>query len=71
MECDPKSFFDTINHDRLMNALMEKVQCRQTLGLIRREADMESPEGSRARGERSESNHQPTAGTRSRPSLTI
>lgn len=36
VECDLKSFFDTVNHDRLMNALREKVRCRKTLGLIRR-----------------------------------
>ena len=36
VECDLKSFFDTVNHDRLMNALKEKVRCRKTLGLIRR-----------------------------------
>ena len=34
VECDLKSFFDTDNHDRLMNALKEKVRCRKTLGLI-------------------------------------
>lgn len=32
--CDLKSFFDTVNHDRLMGALREKVRCRKTLGLI-------------------------------------
>src|SRR5690606_3480776 len=36
VECDLKSFFDTVNHDRLMNALLEKVRCRKTLGLIGR-----------------------------------
>src|SRR5690606_37608389 len=36
LECDLKSFFDTVNHDRLMNALLGKVACRKTLGLIRR-----------------------------------
>jgi RNA-directed DNA polymerase len=34
VECDLKSFFDTVSHDRLMNALKEKVRCRKTLGLI-------------------------------------
>ena len=34
VECDLKSFFDTVDHDRLMNALKEKVRCRKTLGLI-------------------------------------
>ena len=36
VECDLKSFFDTVNHDRLMGALREKVGCRKTLGLLRR-----------------------------------
>jgi RNA-directed DNA polymerase len=36
VECDLKSFFDTVNHDRLMNALKEKCGCRRTLGLIGR-----------------------------------
>ena len=36
VECDLKSFFDTVNHDRLMGALCEKIRCRRTLGLIRR-----------------------------------
>ena len=36
VECDLKSFFDTVNHERLMNALREKVQDRKVLGLIRR-----------------------------------
>ena len=36
VECDLKSFFDTVNHDRLMGALREKVSCRKTLGLLRR-----------------------------------
>ncbi len=49
VECDLKSFFDTVNHDRLMNALKEKVPCRKTLGLIRRylRAGVELPEGTR------------------------
>jgi len=49
VECDLKSFFDTVNHDRLMNALMAKVRCRQTLGLIRRylTAGVELPDGTR------------------------
>jgi RNA-directed DNA polymerase len=34
VECDLKSFFDTVNHDRLMHALQGKVRCRKTLGLI-------------------------------------
>lgn len=36
VDCDLKSFFDTVNHDRLMGALREKVGCRKTLGLIHR-----------------------------------
>ena len=49
VECDLKSFFDTVNHDRLMNALREKVRCRKTLGLIRRylTAGVVLPEGAR------------------------
>lgn len=49
VECDLKSFFDTVNHDRLMNALREKVRCRKTLGLIRRYlmAGVELPDGTR------------------------
>ena len=49
VECDLKSFFDTVNHDRLMNALREKVRCRMTLGLIRRYlmAGVVLPEGAR------------------------
>jgi RNA-directed DNA polymerase len=35
VECDLKSFFDTVNHDRLMEALRGKVRCRKTLRLIR------------------------------------
>jgi RNA-directed DNA polymerase len=47
VECDLKSFFDTVNHDRLMKALLGKIQCRQTLGLIRRYlmAGVELPDG--------------------------
>jgi len=47
VECDLKSFFDTVNHDRLMNALREKIRCRKTLGLIRRYliAGVELPDG--------------------------
>lgn len=48
-ECDLKSFFDTVNHDRLMRALLGKVRCRQTLGLIRRYlmAGVVLPDGTR------------------------
>lgn len=49
VECDLKSFFDTVNHDRLMNALKEKVWCPRVLGLIRRylTAGVELPGGTR------------------------
>lgn len=49
VECDLKSFFDTVNHDRLMNALLDKVRCRRTLGLIGRylRAGVELPDGTR------------------------
>lgn len=47
VECDLKSFFDTVNHDRLMNALKGKIRCPKTLGLIRRYlmAGVELPDG--------------------------
>ncbi len=49
VECDLKSFFDTVNHDRLMAALREKVKCRKTLRLIRcfLIAGVELPDGTR------------------------
>ena len=49
LECDLKLFFDTVNHDRLMQALLEKVRFRKTLGLIRRylTAGVELPDGTR------------------------
>ena len=49
VECDLKSFFDTVNHERLMNALKEKVRCPRVLGLIRRYlmAGVELPDGTR------------------------
>jgi RNA-directed DNA polymerase len=49
VECDLKSFFDTVKHDRLMTALKEKVRCRKTLGLIRRylTAGVKLPDGTR------------------------
>ena len=49
VECDLKSFFDTVNHDRLMRALLGKVRCRKTLGLIRRylTAGVVLPDGTR------------------------
>ena len=47
VECDLKSFFDTVNHDRLINALKEKVRYPRVLGLIRRYlmAGVELPDG--------------------------
>jgi RNA-directed DNA polymerase len=49
VECDLKSYFDTVNHDRLMNALLAKVRCPRVLGLIRRYliAGVELPDGTR------------------------
>ena len=49
VECDLKSFFDTVNHDRLTNALLAKVRCPRVLGLIRRYlmAGVELPDGTR------------------------
>jgi RNA-directed DNA polymerase len=49
VECDLKSFFDTVNHDRLMNALKEKIRCPRVLGLIRRylTAGVELSDGTR------------------------
>jgi retron-type reverse transcriptase len=49
VECDLKSFFDTVNHDRLMRALLGKVRCCKTLGLIRRflTAGVVLPDGTR------------------------
>ena len=35
VDCDLKSFFDTVNHDRLMGQLREKIKDRKILGLIR------------------------------------
>ena len=47
VDCDLKSFFDTVNHDRLMGQLREKVRDRKVLGLIRRylEAGVVLPDG--------------------------
>jgi RNA-directed DNA polymerase len=36
VDCDLKSFFDTVNHDRLMGQLREKIRDPRVLGLIRR-----------------------------------
>ena len=49
VDCDLKSFFDTVNHDRLMSQLREKIKDRQVLGLIRQylTASVKLPDGSR------------------------
>ena len=49
VDCDLKSFFDTVNHDRLMGQLREKIRDRKVLGLIRRylQAGVVRPEGTR------------------------
>lgn len=36
VDCDLKSFFDTVNHDRLMDCLRQKVKDARVLALIRR-----------------------------------
>ncbi|MBT3376235.1 MAG: hypothetical protein HN976_38125 [Lentisphaerae bacterium] len=36
VDCDLKSFFDTVNHDRLLGQLRARVRDPQVLGLIRR-----------------------------------
>jgi RNA-directed DNA polymerase len=36
VDCDLKAFFDTVNHDRLMDQLREKIKDRKVLDLIRR-----------------------------------
>ena len=47
VDCDLKSFFDTVNHDRLMGQLREKARDRMVLSLIRRylEAGVVLPDG--------------------------
>lgn len=35
VDCDLKAFFDTVNHDRLMEQLRQKIRDRKVLGLIR------------------------------------
>lgn len=49
VDCDLKSFFDTVNHDRLMEPLRGKIKDRQVLGLIRKylQAGVVLPDGSR------------------------
>ncbi len=63
VECDLKSFFDTVNHDRLMRSLLGKVRCRKTLGLVRRylTAGVVLPDGTREATPQGadQGNHQP------------
>jgi RNA-directed DNA polymerase len=49
VDCDLKSFFDTVNHDRLMGQLREKIHDREVLNLIRRylQAGVVLPDGTR------------------------
>jgi RNA-directed DNA polymerase len=49
VDCDLKAFFDTVNHDRLMEQLREKVKDREVLGLIRcyLQAGVVLPDGKR------------------------
>lgn len=47
VDCDLKSFFDTVNHDRLMEELRLKIKDRKVLGLIRKylQAGVVLPDG--------------------------
>jgi len=49
VDCDLKSFFDTVNHDRLMGQLREKIRDRAVLGMLRRylTAGVVLPDGTR------------------------
>ena len=49
VDCDLKSFFDTVNHDRLMRQLKQKVRDQKVLHLIRRylQAGVVLPDGTR------------------------
>jgi RNA-directed DNA polymerase len=49
VDCDLKSFFDTVDHDRLMGQVRGKIRDRQVLGLIRRylKAGVVLPDGTR------------------------
>jgi len=49
VDCDLKSFFDTVNHDRLMGQLRMQIRDRKVLGLIRRylQAGVVLPDGTR------------------------
>lgn len=48
VDCDLKSFFDTVNHDRLMEQLRQKIRDRKVLALICKylKAGVVMPEGS-------------------------
>jgi len=49
VDCDLKSFFDTVNHERLMEQLREKIKDRKVLGLIRKylQAGVVLPDGTK------------------------
>lgn len=49
VDCDLKSFFDSVNHNRLMGKLRERIRDRKVLGLIRRylKAGVVLPDGNR------------------------
>jgi len=49
VDCDLKSFFDTVNHDRLMEELRGKIKDRKVLALIRKylQAGVVLPDGTR------------------------
>lgn len=49
VDCDLKAFFDTVNHDRLMEQLRQKIKDRNVLGLIRKylRAGVVLPDGTR------------------------
>ena len=50
VDCDLKSFFDTVNHDRLLNLLSKRITDKRVLQLIGRylRAGVRLPEGTRA-----------------------
>ena len=49
IDCDLKAFFDTVNHDKLMEGLRQKIRDRKVLGLIRcyLQAGVVMPDGTR------------------------
>lgn len=49
VDCDLKSFFDTVNHDRLMEQLRQRIKDCKVLGLIRKylQAEVILPDGTR------------------------